>query len=159
MLTVKPPVTTTTEKHEDKTEKTTKAEVTAPVTTTGQSGAQDGIIIGGDDDVKEYSCGVSGHHCDSPETHSFIVSLEKKGCSYCGSHSCRSFYSVDEWGNSCYDATRRTEYSDKSDPLEYCQECGKKVGDGHSGTCIRYNSDTTCPECGKQVPAKTCHLH
>ena len=142
---------------------TKKADTIKPVTPekpaeTTES-KQDGIVIIGNDDVNEYSCGVKGHHCDSAETHSFIVSLEKKGCSICGSHSCKSFYCVDEWGNAVCDITKCLKYSEKSDPCIYCQECGKKVGDGDHGTCVRFTVDCTCPVCGKAVKAKTCHTH
>ncbi len=113
----------------------------------------------GDESVQKYSCGKSGHHCDSKETHEFIVSLENAGCDYCGSHSCKSFYAVDEWGNACYDVTKCPEYSSKKDPVKYCQDCGKKVSDGYNGTCLRFTVDTECPECGKKVKAKTCHSH
>ena len=54
------------------------------------------VIDNGNDSVNEYSCGSKGHHCDSKETHDFIVGLEKKGCPHCGSHSCKSFYTYDE---------------------------------------------------------------
>ena len=117
------------------------------------------VVVDGNDSVKEYSCGVKGHHCDSKETHNFIVSLEQKGCPYCGSHSCKSFYTYDEWGNACYDPTKCESYSAKNDPCETCQECGKKVGDGSKGTCVRFNVDMKCPVCGKTVKAKTCHSH
>ena len=59
-----------------------------------------GITIGGG--TVPYDCGTEGHHCDGPETHAYILNLELKGCKYCGSHSCPSFYAVDEWGNTCY---------------------------------------------------------
>lgn len=117
------------------------------------------VVVDGNDSVKEYSCGVKGHHCDSKETHNFIVSLEQKGCPYCGSHSCKSFYTYDEWGNACYDPTKCESYSVKNDPCETCQECGKKVGDGSKGACVRFNVDMKCPVCGKTVKAKTCHSH
>lgn len=117
------------------------------------------IIDNGSDDVKEYSCGKKGHHCDSKETHNFITNLEKKGCSYCGSHSCKSFYTYDEWGNACYDPTKCERYSGKSDPSEYCQVCGKKVGTGSNNSCVRFTVDTKCPKCGKYVKSKTCHSH
>lgn len=117
------------------------------------------IVDSGSDSVNEYSCGKKGHHCDSRETHDFIVSLENKGCPYCGSHSCKSFYTYDEWGNACYDPTKCESYNAKSDPCEYCQECGKKVGTGSGNTCVRFTVDTKCPECGKSVKGKTCHSH
>ena len=75
-----------------------------------------GIVINGDADTNIYSCGKSGHHCESKETHNFIVSLENKGCHHCGSHSCKSFYTTDEWGNACYDETKCPQYNVKKDP-------------------------------------------
>ena len=134
-----------------------------PVTQGNPAGVSQGnnheIIDSGSDSVKEYSCGKKGHHCDSKETHDFIVSLESKGCPHCGSHSCKSFYTYDEWGNACYDPTKCGSYNAKSDPCEYCQECGKKVGTGSGSTCVRFTVDTKCPECGKSVKGKTCHSH
>lgn len=130
-----------------------------PVTSQSGNDSSSGIVIIGNDDINEYSCGVKGHHCESAETHSFIVSLEKKGCPYCNSHSCKSFYTVDEWGNACYDETKCPKYSAKNDPNEYCQDCGKKIGNGDNDTCVRFTVDTTCPICGKTVKAKTCHTH
>lgn len=134
-----------------------------PVTQGNPAGVSQGnnheIIDSGSDSVKEYSCGKKGHHCDSKETHDFIVSLESKGCPHCSSHSCKSFYTYDEWGNACYDPTKCESYNAKSDPCEYCQECGKKVGTGSGSTCVRFTVDTKCPECGKSVKGKTCHSH
>lgn len=130
-----------------------------PVNQGNPSGNSYEVVDNGNDSVNEYSCGSKRHHCDSKETHSFIVSLEEKGCPYCGSHSCKSFYTYDEWGNACYDPTKCESYNVKSDPCEYCQECGKKVGDGLGNTCVRFNTDTKCPECDKTVKAKTCHSH
>lgn len=134
-----------------------------PVTQGNPAGVSQGnnheIIDSGSDSVKEYSCGKKGHHCDSKETHDFIVSLESKGCPHCGSHSCKSFYTYDEWGNACYDPTKCESYNAKSDPCENCQECGKKVGTGSGSTCVRFTVDTKCPECGKSVKGKTCHSH
>lgn len=125
----------------------------------GSQGTHTEIIENGNDSVNEYSCGSARHHCDSKETHIFVVGLEQKGCPYCGSHSCKSFYSVDEWGNACYDPIKCEKYSAKNDASEYCQECGKKCGTGSNGTCVRFTVDTTCPECGKKVSGKTCHSH
>lgn len=111
------------------------------------------------DNVNEYSCGANGHRCDSKEIHNFIVGLEAKGCEYCGSHSCPSFYATDEWGQAGLDVTKCPEYNKKSDPLYYCQDCGKKVGTGSNGTCITFTVDMQCPECGELVKARTCHSH
>ena len=118
-----------------------------------------GIIINGDADTNIYSCGKSGHHCESKETHDFIVSLENKGCHHCGSHSCKSFYTTDEWGNACYDETKCPQYDVKKDALKYCQDCGKPTGRGYNGTCTKFVEDTVCPDCNEPVKARTCHSH
>ena len=151
---------TTTQKP---TQQTSTVKPAEPVTQGNPTGVSQGnryeVIDNGNDSVNEYSCGKKGHHCDSKETHDFIVSLENKGCPHCGSHSCKSFYTYDEWGNACYDPTKCDSYNAKSDPCEYCQECGKKVGTGSGDTCVRFTVDTKCPECGKSVKGKTCHSH
>lgn len=151
---------TTTQKP---TQQTSTVKPAEPVTEGNPAGVSQGnryeVIDNGNDSVNEYSCGKKGHHCDSKETHDFIVSLESKGCPHCGSHSCKSFYTYDEWGNACYDPTKCESYNAKSDPCEYCQECGKKVGTGSGSTCVRFTVDTKCPECGKSVKGKTCHSH
>lgn len=145
------------------TQQTSTVKPAEPVTQGNPAGVSQGnryeVIDNGNDSVNEYSCGKKGHHCDSKETHDFIVSLENKGCPHCGSHSCKSFYTYDEWGNACYDPTKCESYNAKSDPCEYCQECGKKVGTGSGDTCVRFTVDTKCPECGKSVKGKTCHSH
>lgn len=142
--TKKPTQPTTTKKPEPTTKPTTtKHTTTLPAET----------------EPKPYSCGSKNHHCTSKEEHSFIVSLENKGCQICGSHSCRSFYAIDEWGNNCYDITKCPKYSVKEDPLEYCEHCGKPCGLGDNGSCVRFTVETKCPGCGKRVPAKTCHSH
>lgn len=136
-----------------------KEEVLKPATTNKTPTTEYSLPASDNDSVKEYSCGKSGHHCESKETHSFIVSLEKKGCSICGSHSCKSFYAIDEWGNACYDISKCTKYSERKDPNKYCDECAKKIGNGSKGTCVRFTVDTKCPDCGKAVKARTCHTH
>ena len=156
--TTKPPATTrapsTTQPSTQKpaqptTQKTKPTEPTTekPVTTTKQ------------DVSKAYSCGNSRHHCKTPEDHAFITSLEAKGCPTCGSHSCKSFYCTDQWGNPSYDQSKCPQYGVKDDPLVYCSTCGKKVGTGDKGTCVRFTVDTVCPICHKEVPARTCHSH
>lgn len=142
--TTKKPEPTTTKKPEP----TTKPTTTKPTTT-----------LPAETEPKPYSCGKANHHCTTKEEHAFIVSLENKGCSICGSHSCRSFYAIDEWGNNCYDITKCPKYSVKEDPLEYCEHCGKPCGLGDNGSCVRFTVETKCPGCGKKVPAKTCHSH
>lgn len=140
---------TTTKKQEVTTTKKTEPTTKKPVTITKPATTE----------PKSYSCGSRNHHCTTKEEHAFIKSLEEKGCSICGSHSCRSFYAIDEWGNNCYDITKCPKYSEKKDPANYCEHCGKEVGLGDNGTCVRFTVDTKCPICGKKVPAKTCHTH
>ena len=116
---------------------------------------QGGISIGGGS-VK-YDCGTDGHHCDGPETHAYIMNLELKGCPYCGSHSCPSFYAVDEWGNTCYTPSQCPGYDIHEDPVHYCQRCGKACGDGTNGTCVQYVNACNCPSCGEHVDSRACH--
>ena len=116
-----------------------------------------GIVIGNATPMQTYSCGVAGHHCTGPETHSYICELEQKGCEYCGSHSCPSFYAVDEWGQGCYTPSKCPKYDIHADPVWYCQTCHKLCGDGKNGTCVQFVIDCTCPNCSKQVKAWTCH--
>ena len=104
-----------------------------------------------------YSCGTAGHHCDGPETHAYIMNLELKGCSHCGSNNCPSFYAVDEWGNTCYDPSQCPQYDVHNDPVHYCQKCGKACGDGSNGTCVQFVSACHCPICGEHVDRRTCH--
>ena len=108
-------------------------------------------FVAGEDKDKQHKCPNCG----------MSASVEEftDGCPYCGSHSCKSFYTYDEWGNACYDPTKCESYNAKSDPCEYCQECGKKVGTGSGDTCVRFTVDTKCPECSKSVKGKTCHSH
>ena len=152
--TTKPPATTrapsTTQKPTQPTTqkpKPTEPTTEKPVTTTKQ------------DVSKAYSCGNSRHHCKTPEDHAFISSLEAKGCPTCGSHSCKSFYCTDQWGNPSYNQKKCPQYGVKDDPLVYCSTCGKKVGTGDNGTCVRFTVDTVCPICHKEVAARTCHSH
>lgn len=153
--TTKPAAPSTTKAPEKKPETTTKKEepttkkpeTTKPATTQPTT------------EPKPYSCGKANHHCTTKEEHAFIVSLEEKGCPICSSHSCKSFYALDEWGNPCYDITRCPKYSEKKDPANTCEHCGREVGIGDNGTCVRFTVETKCPGCGKTVPAKTCHTH
>lgn len=127
----------------------------APKPSTGNQGG--GIVIGDGSPIEKYDCGVAGHHCDGPETHAYIQNLELEGCAYCGSHSCPSFYATDEWGNTCFTPSKCPKYDIKKDPVYYCQNCGKKCGDGKNGTCVTFNVDIYCPNCGKHVKAWICH--
>ena len=115
-----------------------------------------GVVIGGNT-PEPYNCGVDGHHCDGPETHAYVSNLELEGCPYCGSNKCPSFYATDEWGNTCYTPSKCPKYDIHSDPVYYCQKCGKPCGDGTNGTCAEYNVDIDCPNCGEHVSAWTCH--
>ena len=114
-----------------------------------------GISIGGG--TVPYDCGTEGHNCDGPETHAYILNLELKGCKYCGSHSCPSFYAVDEWGNTCYTPSKCPAYDVHDDPVHYCQKCGKACGDGTNGTCVQFVSACDCPNCGEHVDSRACH--
>lgn len=49
---------------------------------------------------------------------------------------------------------------EKEEITDRCEHCGKIRGDGTNNTCLRYSltdGDILCPECGKNIPAKTCH--
>lgn len=121
------------------------------------SGSGGGIIIGDGGDTAEYSCGCANHHCKNAEAHAYIQNLELEGCPTCGSHSCPSFYGTDAWGNTGYFPTLCPKYNEKSDPLHYCQKCGKKTGDGSGGTCVEFINASNCPLCGEYVEARSCH--
>lgn len=118
-----------------------------------------GIQIGGDETNSKYNCGSPNHHCHNEDAHAWILNLELEGCSYCGSHSCPSFYAVDEWGNACYTPSKCPKYDVKKDAAEYCQVCGKKNGNGDNDTCQKWIIDFTCPTCGELVEANKCHTH
>lgn len=94
---------------------------------------------------------------NNSETDAFIKNLEIQGCPYCGSHSCESFYTKDQWGNPCYTPSRCPKYDSTKDPVHTCQTCHKPCGDGTNGTCVEFVNDCYCPNCGKWVPARTCH--
>lgn len=115
-----------------------------------------GVNIG-DPETTVYNCNTANHHCDGPETHAYITNLELKGCLLCGSHTCPSFYALDEWGHTCYNATKCPKYDAKKDPVLYCQICGKRNGDGSNGTCVQFVNDANCPNCNQFVKANTCH--
>lgn len=118
-----------------------------------------GIQIGGGDNSSKYDCGSQNHHCANPDTHAYILNLEQEGCPYCGSHSCASFYAVDEWGNTCYTPSKCPQYDKTKDAAEYCQVCGRKNGNGDNNTCQKWIVDFTCPICGELVKANECHTH
>jgi len=147
---------TKSKKQESTTKKQTAATTKKSVSTTKKAEATTKQTT---PKTTTYSCGCKNHNCTSAEEHAFLVSLEDKGCPICGSHSCKSFYALDEWGQQCYDISKCPKYSEKSDPCIYCEHCGKKCGTGDNGTCVRFTVDTACPICGKTVKAKTCHSH
>ena len=122
-----------------------------------QPGDEGGIQIGGDTPTASYSCGSPNHHCKNAEAHAYLLNLELEGCSYCGSHSCPSFYGTDEWGNTGLTPELCPQYDEKKDPVKYCQDCGKKTGDGSGGTCAQFVEDCDCPLCGDHVKAWACH--
>lgn len=146
---------------EGKTNQTGEKTDTAaqPVTTNplpDESG-NGGIVIGGSEQPKPYSCGVKGHHCEASETHAYILNLELDGCEYCGSHNCPSFYGTDEWGNAGLFPKLCPKYDIHKDPVYYCQTCGKKCGDGSGGTCVQFVNSAGCPNCGEWVEGWKCH--
>ena len=151
---VKTPTTTKAQKDNSATQK--------PVNKDENKGDNVGIVINPGAPSPEpstYSCGVPGHHCQGEGIHNFILSMEAKGCDHCGSHSCPSFYATDKWGNAGLDVTKCPEYDKKKDLLYYCQDCGRKVGDGTNGTCVMFTVDVECPDCGASVSGRTCHSH
>lgn len=120
--------------------------------------SEGGIQIGGGEPATEkYSCGSPNHHCVNAENHAYILNLEKEGCPYCGSHSCKSFYAVSSAGTVGCNPKLCPKYNEKKDPVVYCQTCGKKCGDGRNGTCAQFINECDCPICGKHVKGRTCH--
>jgi hypothetical protein len=128
-----------------------------PITTVTPT-QPNGIVIGGDTNTEtKYDCKTAHHHCANAENHAYITNLEIEGCPFCGSHSCPSFYALDEWGYTCYDVKKCPQYNVKKDPVEFCQICGRKNGDGGNGTCVQFVNACYCPNCGEYVEANTCH--
>lgn len=119
-----------------------------------------GIIIGGGDTpIDQYSCGSPSHHCKNAEAHAYIQNLELEGCPFCESHSCPSFYDVNEWGFTRYNQVLCPKYNEKNDSAKYCQDCGRTLWSQSNPTgCFRYLQDTDC-ECGELVKGNTCHHH
>lgn len=118
-----------------------------------------GIKIDDGNNIQKYSCGSPNHHCHNEEAHAWILNLELEGCIYCDSHSCPSFYAINEWGDARYTPSKCPEYDTKKDAAEYCQVCGKKNGNGDDNTCQKWIIDFTCPTCGEVVKANKCHTH
>ena len=143
------------------TKKETTGTIAVPVTekipTDDGNGSTSGGITIGSGQAEQYNCGTPGHHCGGPETHAYVLNLELEGCPYCGKHNCPSFYAVDEWGNTCYTPSKCPSYDVHKDPVYYCQDCGKKCGDGSNGTCVQFVNACSCPNCGVWVEAWTCH--
>ncbi len=138
----------------------TEPAITPDVPVTEQTPKDDGKgggITIGSGQAEKYDCGVAGHHCDGPETHAYVTNLELQGCPHCGKRDCPSFYATDEWGNTCYTPSKCPEYDIHSDPVFYCQKCGKSTGDGSHGTCVQFVNACNCPNCGVWVEAWTCH--
>ncbi len=111
----------------------------------------------GEPELPAFSCGDPNHHCANEYAHAMVANRELEGCEMCGSHSCPSFYAVDEWGQGTYDPSLCPEYDVHEDPVHYCQACGKPTGDGTDGTCVFFVVDTQCPNCGEDVKAWECH--
>ncbi len=125
-----------------------------PVIPTDPGGEED---VGGEPEVPPYDCGDPKHHCSNEYAHAMVANRELDGCDMCGSHSCPSFYAVDEWGQGTYKPSLCPEYDVHDDPVHYCQVCGKSTGDGTGGTCVFFVVDTKCPNCGEDVEAWECH--
>lgn len=127
-----------------------------PVTPVTPSNNED-IQISSEEKEKPYQCGSPNHKCKNAEAHAYLLNLELEGCPTCGSHSCPSFYGTDEWGNTGLFPELCPKYDEKKDPLKYCQDCGKKPGDGRNGTCAQFVQAANCQNCGEFVKANTCH--
>lgn len=128
-----------------------------PVTPPTESG---GIDIGGEvQQPEKYDCKTPKHHCINAENHAYIENLEIQGCPYCGSHSCPSFYAVSIAGLPICDPALCPEYNVHKDPMKYCPDCGRPIGNGDNGTCQQFLRDTTCDICGQQVKGLECHTH
>ena len=153
-ITEKTPVTSNNDPVTDPATNPVTDPVTDPVTEPATTTATDPPVT---EPTVTYNCGVPGHHCDGPETHAYIVNLEREGCPFCGRHDCPSFYAVDEWGNTCYTPSKCPKYDVHDDPVHYCQECGRKCGDGKNGTCVQFVNACYCPNCGEWVERFTCH--
>ncbi len=138
---------------------TPKDEAAAPVKEP-ESNAEAGIQIGGNPPVEEaYSCGCANHHCQNEEFHASLLNRELDGCPYCGSHSCPSFYAVNEWGYTYYEPSLCPQYNAGHDSAKICPDCGRPMWSQDNPTgCFRYLQDTQC-ECGELVPGNTCHHH
>jgi len=131
--------------------------VVEPVVPVDPTEPEDDVVVGGDNEAPPFSCGDPNHHCANEYAHAMVANRELEGCEMCGSHSCPSFYAVDEWGQGTYDPSLCPEYDVHKDPVHYCQACGKPTGDGTGGTCVFFVVDTQCPHCGKDVDAWECH--
>ena len=150
------------------TEPTAPPTTNAPTTnvpTTGIPGTTSNYLyiedkVAGLDDWSyvPFSCGHPNHHCDQLSTHQTVLEMERNGCRYCGAHDCPSFY-VTQNGITTPDPTKCPKYDIHKDPTEYCQTCGKPLGDGYNGTCCHFIRSKNCPDCGKWVEAFACHSH
>lgn len=129
------------------------AKPVTPITPNNNEDSQ----ISSEEKEKTYQCGSPNHKCKNAEAHAYLLNLELEGCPICGSHSCPSFYGTDEWGNTGLFSELCQKYNEHNDPLKYCQECGKKTGNGQNGTCVQFIQDDYCPNCGEFVKANICH--
>ena len=44
------------------------------------------------------------------------------------------------------------------EPSDLCSRCGRPIGDGKNGSCVRWlMGDVDCPNCGEHVASHTCH--
>ncbi len=96
-----------------------------------------------------YSCGCKNHTCKTPLDHYWMVTMEIRGCSMCGSHECMRIYTNNDQDCPNYEPPKY--------PDNCCQDCGKLLGDGTNGTCVQFLRDKNCPNCGEFVKKFTCH--
>ncbi|MDD4496110.1 MAG: hypothetical protein PHV32_17510 [Eubacteriales bacterium] len=141
------------------TNDTPKEEAAAPAKEPDNN-AEAGIQIGVNPPVEEvYYCGCANHQCQNEDFHASLLNRELEGCPYCGSHSCKSFYALNEWGYTCYDETLCPQYNVQKDSAKVCPDCGRTMWSADNPTgCFRYLQETQC-ECGELVPGNTCHHH
>lgn len=60
----------------------------------------------------------------------------------------------------CHTCNEATPVPAPTPAINICRHCGKKMGNGTNGTCIRYSligTNMPCPNCGETIPARTCH--
>ena len=79
-----------------------------------------------------------------------------KVCRYCGKTDCITLQRT-EYGGILHWDEECPKYDINKDPRVFCETCGRHNGDGTNGTCVTFNVDTHCPNCGEYCKAWTCH--